>query len=132
MTMNDRTVRVTVKTTIIETRTVDIPLDECDEEFRDLVENEWFEEQDSGEREIDFDVEDSDFDSAIAEREGELGEDGAYAEVTARTIEWVQLLPAAPPARPASPHAAGVDDRGDMEDEIAAAGDAWRDEQEMS
>lgn len=129
MTTN-RTIRVTVKTHIVETRVIEMPLDEADEEFQQLVLEDLFEEQAAGEAEIDFDVEDSDFDSAIAEREGDLGVDGAYAEVGQRTIEWVALLPEEPPARPMSPHV--IDPVEYLDDELAAAGDAWRDEQEVN
>lgn len=130
MSETNRIVRVRVKTTVIETHVVEIRLDDTSEDFRSLVLEDHFEEVGYGEAEIDYEVEDTDFDTALADLEQPLGVDGAIAEVEGRTIEWVELLPEAPPARPASPHEApglGFDDP----DDLAAAGDAWRDAREV-
>lgn len=127
-----RMVRVTVKTQVVETRVIEMSLDETSEDFRDLVLLDLFEGTDAGDVEIEYDVEDSDFDEALAERESDmpLGKDGAIAEIGRRTIEWVELLPEEPPVMPASPHM--IDPVEYLDDELAAAGDAWRDEQEVS
>lgn len=127
-----RMVRVTVKTQVVETRVIEMSLDETSEDFRDLVLLDLFEDTNAGDVEIEYDVEDSDFDEALAEHESDmlLGKDGAIAEVGRRTIEWVELLPEEPPARPASPHV--IDAAEYLDDELAAASDAWRDEQEVS